>query len=173
MKIELWKDIPGYKGLYQVSSFGQIRSLYTGKLRSAVKSGHGYHAVQLSKNGVKQRHYVHRLVALAFLPQASLGKNQINHKNCNKSDNRVDNLEWASHLDNMTHAYQNGKIDFRRQKRCDNKSGVSGVYAKSGGYEVTIGHNRKRIYIGYFRTLDEAVTAREFAERGLLQLENS
>lgn len=172
MKKEIWKDIPGYEGLYEVSSLGRIRSLYTGKFRVPVRSGHGYTAVELSLNGKKQRHYVHRLVALAFIAPSSQGKNQINHKNCNKADNRAANLEWVTHQENMAHAYDNGKIDFRRKKRRDNSIGTTGVYAKHGGFEVSISFNRERIYVGFFRELEDAVTARKNAERRLLQHEN-
>ena len=131
MKNVVWRDIPDYEGLYQINNVGQIMSLRTGQLRQDVQSGHGYRAVQLSdQNHTKKRFYVHRLVAITFLGAPSAKEYVVNHKNLNKKDNRVENLEWTTNEGNMHHAYINGKTDFRRQIRIDNKS-VSRVYPSS------------------------------------------
>lgn len=107
---ELWKDIVGYEGLYQVSNLGRIRSFY--KRRNDVEflkfaDNHGYKTITLHKDGRQKTFRVHRLVAVAFLPNES-DKPQINHINGNKSDNRASNLEWCSQSENMLHAYESG-----------------------------------------------------------------
>ncbi len=106
--IEVWKDIKDYKGLYQVSNIGSVRSLKKREL-SKGKIKVGYFIVSLWKNGVGQTFYVHRLVAEAFIPNP-YNKREINHKNGIKIDNRIKNLEWNSTSENMQHAYRSGCI---------------------------------------------------------------
>ena len=104
---ELWKDIPGYSGMYQVSNLGRVRSFHKwndGKscriLRQS-KSAKGYMFVDLL--GDTRR--VHRLVATCFLPNPN-GHTQVNHINENKADNRSDNLEWCSAKYNMNYGHR-------------------------------------------------------------------
>jgi hypothetical protein len=166
MSDEIWKDIPGYERLYQISNYGNIYSLRNNIIRKSVRSGFGYRAIQLSDiNGNKKRFYVHRLVGLVFLGEPQSKNNCcINHINLDKADNRVCNLEWVSHRQNMKHAYENGKIDFRRPIRRDNKTGTKGVYKHEGGYAVSICGR----YIGWFKTLEDAVNARKNSEMEVL-----
>lgn len=105
---EIWKDIPGYEGLYQVSSLGRIKSLRTGKLRKPGNNGAGYLFVPLSNKTTKNR-YVHRLVALSFLDNP-YNKSTVNHKNGIKTDNCVGNLEWATQSENSQHGFDTGLI---------------------------------------------------------------
>lgn len=102
---EIWKDIPGYETLYQASNLGRIRSLYNrgGKyniLRQQIKRG--YYQVGLRKDGIRKWHQVHRLIAFAFIPNAEMHP-VVNHKNENKLDNRVENLEWCTVSYNNTY----------------------------------------------------------------------
>ena len=97
---EIWKDIKGYEGLYQVSTLGRVRSLnYRRKKKIALlvprKKWNGYMEVYLFKDGWKKHYQIHRLVAEAFIVN-SLNYPQINHKNEIKFDNRIGNLEWCS-----------------------------------------------------------------------------
>lgn len=99
MKKEVWKDIPGYVGLYQVSSKGNIMSLnynHTGVSRQRVPrvGKGGYLYVILHKNGESKTIKVHRLVAIAFIPNPN-NLPQVNHKDENKLNNSVENLEWC------------------------------------------------------------------------------
>lgn len=105
---EIWKDIKGYEGWYQVSNQGRVRSLdrtvyfkdgkrsrtYKGKILK-YKYHHGYQMVNLLKNKEINTVYVHKLVINAFIPKVE-GKTWTNHKNGIKSDNRVENLEWCT-----------------------------------------------------------------------------
>ena len=95
---EIWKDILGYEGLYQVSNQGRVKSLKFGKERilKPCNNGWGYLFVQLFKNGEMKNDKVHRLVAKAFLSNPN-NLPDVNHKNEDKTDNIVENLEWCDH----------------------------------------------------------------------------
>ena len=101
---EIWRPIPGYEGLYEVSSYGRVRSLdrfivdslghrrfYKGKVLSPIKDKYGYLSVKLQKGN---KHNIHRIVAQVFIENID-NLPQVNHKDENKSNNRVDNLEWC------------------------------------------------------------------------------
>ncbi|AGW43710.1 putative HNH endonuclease [Lactobacillus phage phiLdb] len=93
---EIWRDIFGYGGTYQVSNMGRVRSCKrkTWKILRAVKLKNGYEAVNLY-SGKRQMFYVHRLVAQAFIPNPNEYR-YVNHKNEVKTDNRASNLEWCT-----------------------------------------------------------------------------
>ena len=102
---EKWKDIEGYDGAYQVSELGRVRSLKFGKVRvlRAYKRDSGYLQLTLSKHNKIKRFSVHRLVAQAFIPNYDDSKNEVNHINELKSDNRAVNLEWCTAQYNSTY----------------------------------------------------------------------
>lgn len=114
---EQWKDIAGYEGLYQVSNLGRVRSLDRedsgGRKRKGrvLRAGNvcGYPFVNLSKNGQQHVVRVHRLVAEAFLGPCPEGLS-VNHKDCDKANNRADNLEYITHSENIRHAAENGLL---------------------------------------------------------------
>lgn len=113
--IELWKDIPGYENKYQVSSMGKIKSFMhkNARLLKPIVEKDGYLVVNLYCKRKQVMRKVHRLVGEAFVPKID-GKNCINHKNCDKRDNRIENLEWCNNQENMDHAYENELIPIIR-----------------------------------------------------------
>lgn len=120
MEEEEWRDVVGYESSYEVSSYGKIKSI---ERRCASKNGktrkvperimkpkidrYGYSAIHLSKNGERRDFTIHRLVALAFIPNPE-NLPQVNHKDGDKLDNRVDSLEWCSAQYNVQHSFDNG-----------------------------------------------------------------
>ena len=105
--IEIWKDVPGYEGLYQVSNYGRVLSLYRYRKKSqnilkTFTRKTGYIAVTLQKNGKRETKLVHQLVALCFIDNPN-NYPIINHKDENPSNNRVDNLEWCTHKYNSNY----------------------------------------------------------------------
>lgn len=114
---EIWKDIKGYEGLYQVSNLGRIKSLkrkvryqnsfktLKERIKGTFIGKQGYLRVELSKNGVNKKYSVHRLVAKSFIENSNESL-EINHKNGIKTDNRVENLEWITRSENELHAYK-------------------------------------------------------------------
>jgi len=106
---ELWRNIDGYKGMYQISSKGNVRSYKynSPRILKFGKTNHGYLYINLSKNGKYKTIMVHRLVAKYFLGKSNL---TVNHINGNKLNNTVENLEWLSMEDNYQHAKNNGLL---------------------------------------------------------------
>lgn len=108
--MEEWRDVVGFEGIYVVSSLGRImrvawgRSVKPGHIKQASPNRHGYLGTQLSKCGKNYCVRVHRVVAEAFLAPIPEGM-EVNHKNGDKADNRVENLEWVRHSDNLKHLY--------------------------------------------------------------------
>ena len=111
MEQEQWKPIPKYNGMYDVSNHGRVRSHYRGMLTIKKQriNDFGYCVVFLHGEGNKHIcERVNRLVALAFIPNPD-NLSDVNHKDLNKLNNHVSNLEWTSHADNVKHSYDSGK----------------------------------------------------------------
>ena len=119
--MEEWKDIKGYEGKYQVSNIGNVKSLnynHTHK-EKILKLGKAdsffkYCTVDLFKDGKHNRHFVHRLVAQEFIPNPN-NLPQVNHKDGNKLNNKVTNLEWITQSENVKHAYETNLIKHKRK----------------------------------------------------------
>ena len=112
---EEWRDIKGFDGLYQVSNQGEVRSLErivkapAGRTRPVkaivlrpMSNMSGYVFVFLRQHGERQKFYIHRLVAMTFIENPE-EKNLVNHKDCNRSNNVLPNLEWATDSENVLH----------------------------------------------------------------------
>lgn len=103
---EIWKDIKGYEGLYQVSNLGNIKSLFRyKKILKPTKNTLGYLKVSLYKDKKIKVMSVHRLVAEAFLENTN-NFTDINHKDGNKTNNKVENLEWCTRQQNILHRFR-------------------------------------------------------------------
>jgi len=112
---EVWRDIEGYEGLYQVSNLGRVKSLH-GLSERIMKNRNvsgGYQALLLTKNKISKNFLVHRLVAQAFIPNLE-GKPEVNHINEDKTNNRVDNLEWMTHIENSMFGTRNERSSANR-----------------------------------------------------------
>lgn len=128
--IEVWKPIINYEGQYEISSFGRVKSLprTNGTFRLSkekmlhIKLNRGYSYVTLCKNNKLRTFTVHRLVAVAFIPNQD-NKAEINHKNGIKTDNRIENLEWATSSENKIHRIEVLKI-YNKKGKEDKRSKI-------------------------------------------------
>lgn len=158
MNKEIWKDIIGYEGLYQVSSLGRVRSLNRsiliegkrtyfkeGKILKPLKAGAGYQYVNLWKCNHRNFVGIHRLVAKCFLPNPN-NYNQVNHKDEDKTNNNVDNLEWCNAKYNMNYGNVGKKIS-------------KGVTANNGFSVPVVQFDLKWNKIGSFQSAADAERA--------------
>lgn len=100
---EQWKDIKGYEGLYKISNMGNVLSIKKNIILKT-KKRRGYVAINLYKNKKLKTFNVHRLVAMAFIPNPQ-NLEQVNHLDCNKDNNKVDNLAWCTANENIAYKY--------------------------------------------------------------------
>lgn len=109
---EVWKDVIGFEGLYQVSNLGRIKSLYNGNVTYGTLDKGGYMFYSLYKNRKRHRKLVHRLVAQSFIPNLE-NKPEIDHINCVRDDNRVENLRWVTPKENVNNPITMSRLKFR------------------------------------------------------------
>lgn len=158
---EIWKDVVGFDGFYEVSNTGRVRSVDRiiksskrshFKLKGKIvgnKNNAGYMVVTISKELLSEERLIHRIVAEAFIPNPN-NLPQVNHINGDKKDNRVENLEWVSNRENTCHA-RVGKFTSKHSNVCwlpDRKKWKSYIQI-----------NNKRIQLGRFDTEEEAFAA--------------
>lgn len=119
------RDVKGYEGLYFVNELGQVFS-YPKKTRKGIrklllnKNKFGYLLIDLCKDGEVKKYLVHRLIAVAFLDNVE-NKEQVNHINGNKEDNRLENLEWTTNSENQKHAIRTGLRSAKGEKNSQSK----------------------------------------------------
>lgn len=122
--MEIWKKIKNYETNYEISNFGNVRSItrnverinphgdksfyiYKSKILKSFITNKGYLRLGLYINDIKKNHQIHRLVADAFIDN-KYNKEQVNHKNGIKTDNNIDNLEWVDNYENFKHSVKLG-----------------------------------------------------------------
>lgn len=179
MSEEKWVDIHGYEGWYQVSNLGRVRSVdreieqwsryghsiirkVKGRVIAQTDNGHGYLTVGLKKNQVGENHYVHRLVAEAFIEN---GDNlpEVNHIDYDKRNNSVENLEWVSRVSNIAHSAC--RMRGPRAGARLPKTGHRYVQMRKGKYRLVIKLPGLR-FDRSFQTLKEALEKREVIMSG-------
>jgi len=117
--MEIWKQVKGYENNYVCSSNGEVKNIKRNKLLKPNKSSI-YYCVDLCKNGEIKRHFIHRIVAMAFHENPQ-NKPQVNHINGNKLDNSVNNLEWVTRSENQLHSIRIGLRHTRGEKNSQSK----------------------------------------------------
>lgn len=143
MEQEIWKDIEGYEGLYQVSNMGRVMRVNTQHILRPCIGTTGYWIVALSKNGITKTWKIHRLVAMAFVPNPC-NKREVGHKDENPLNSCADNLEWVTSFENCNMPLHKkrlssalrGKRDSiktRRKKREAQLGTKSHLFGVSGG----------------------------------------
>lgn len=154
MIIEKWKTIDGFEGIYQISNYGGVRTLRMGgKIMIPEKTRKGYLRVSLWKEGVRTRVLVHRLVAEAFIGKSDL---RVNHKDLNKGNNHVRNLEFLSDRENTAH--------FRRST---GRKLPIGVRVMRDRFQARLNVADKVMYLGVYDTPEMASEAYQNALKSL------
>lgn len=106
---EIWRDIEGFEGLYQVSNLGRVKRVTTGRILKSGKNKAGYLQVDLCKNSVSSTKRIHRLAAQSFIANPE-NKSEVNHIDENKTNNLVSNLEWSTRKENHNHGTRNERM---------------------------------------------------------------
>lgn len=155
-KVEIWKDIKNYNNLYQISNLGNVKSIKSNLILKGRDNGRGYLCVALSKNNKLKNFKIHQLVAIYFLNHTQCGmKDVINHKDGNKYNNDVDNLEITTQRINVIkHHLNNVKTSLF--------VGVSKY--KDLKWRSTININNEFIHLGYF---DKEIEASNIYQKAL------
>lgn len=142
---ELWVDLKYHENMYQISNHGNIYSKITNKILKPFFNTNGY--LNVTIKGTTQP--IHRLMAHQFLPKIK-GKNQVNHKDGIKINNRLENLEWVNNRENVSHYFGNKNTGVQQ--------------TKSNKYRVKIYSEGKQIYLGTYSEIEQANKAYQMAK---------
>lgn len=158
MEKEIWKPIPGYEGYYKISNFGKVKSVDRYVLNSARDNGHAHHvSAKLKKSTINAMGYpcvtlcknrrsiqvpIHKLLMEAFVPKPE-GKSEIDHINTIKTDNRLSNLRWVTHKENMNNATTlshfsiDANSEEQKRKRLESRKVKGGITSPITVYQYT------------------------------------
>ena len=141
MEQEQWKPIQEFNGEYEVSNLGRVRSYYKGlHIKTQRINNCGYCYVKLYVKGKRQKMArVNRLVAEAFIPNPD-NLSDVNHKDMNKTNNHVSNLEWSSHRGNVQHSYDSGQRQAHKWTEEEKKE----IAKRSRAYQERVRASRRR-----------------------------
>ena len=154
--MEIWKDVKGYEGKYQVSNMGRVWSAYKQRYLRGKTNKNGYQELTLTAlNGKHKSERTHRLVALAFLDKPE-GCNVVNHINGCRTDNRVENLEWTTVQGNTKHGYDFGYVKEAQLKATE-------AAKKVITYTITVYKDNE--YIGTFYGKEVAAKALDISAK--------
>lgn len=106
--LKIWNPILGYEGLYEISNYGEVFSILKNKIITPEVIKGKYLRIGLTKNGVRKRYLVHRLVLCNFVEHREYPEYEVNHKDFNPKNNRVDNLEWVTQQENINYSLKVG-----------------------------------------------------------------
>lgn len=156
--IEIWKPVVGYEEQYEVSSNGVVKridkmlvtasglTIKKGRTLKTRINNSGYLEVRLSKNDKVLTTFVHILLAKAFIANP-LNKPEVNHLNGNKSDNRIENLEWSTRMENMQHASRMGLLKRTYKQVIDNCTGRTYISSYEAALDLKIEHTTLKNYL--------------------------
>lgn len=153
--MEIWKDITGYEGLYQVSNYGRVKRNFDLKVLKIYDNGIGYKFVSLNLNGKHKTHYLHRLVAKHFIENLN-NYLEVNHLDFDKSNNKFDNLEWCSRESNMLHYYNKSGKRILNSNKMDKLFKID-LYKPTNKYRLRVTINGQTKHLGYFKSYELAV----------------
>lgn len=134
---------------YSISNLGNVRNNTTGRILTNILMN-GYQCVNLHKNGIGYKPYIHKLIGDAFVLNPD-NKPFINHIDNNNLNNKINNLRWCT-ID---------ETKVNRTVSCNNKCGVKGVFFYGGFWNAEITHKKRRYNLGGFKTIEEATLARQ------------
>jgi hypothetical protein len=161
---EIWKDVIGYEGLYQISNFGRVKSFWRRKeiIMKLSNNGWGYSFVSLRKNKTKIKSItIHRLVAIAFISNPE-NKEQVNHIDGNKQNNHYSNLEWCTRLENMRHGFKTGLIKTSKEHQINMTNKAREINLKK-----VYKFSKTGDYIEEYNSLREAATLNNLQESNI------
>lgn len=169
MQTEIWKDVPGYEGQYQVSNLGNVRSI---RVLSKINHSKGYHQINMMVDSKLKIMKIHQLVAMAFLDHVPNGnKLVVDHINGDKKDNRLENLQVITNGENLRRAYEIKIIDNMYKKKTNKSSRFPGVcfFKQTGKWKAQFQRKNVRKHLGYFDTEMEAYHAYQIEKYSLAQ----
>ena len=164
MKYEIWKDVKGFEEKYEISSYGRLRNKKTNRILKMTNQYGNYFSVILYDENHKKSTKMHRLVAETFIPNPN-NYLYVNHKDLNKQNNRVDNLEWCTQSENVKHALNNG-VNIMKGFNNYNKNKFRNKYGFLSQYDKE--HN----LIATYTSLAEAYLKTGVCKRDILYVIN-